>query len=289
MKQTGTIIVAAVVAVVVSFIAIQTLTPIGEGSYSKSTVSLYDRVMDAGKIRCGYIHHEPSLIIDPNSREFSGIYYDLMEEIGKRLNLEIEWAEELNWGNAVESVKTKRVDMLCSHMWANSNRARYVDFTTPVNYSVIEAFVRIDDNRFDHDLFLMNNKDVRFITIDGSIENQMVALHFPKATVVSLPGTTMLPEMFASVATNKADVLLSSSYSGITYQKNNPGKIKSVSKNNPIQLNKNIMMLQAGEYRFTKMIDNVIQDIQYDGTLEKIIRKYDAQDHFKPVALPYRQ
>lgn len=77
------------------------------------TESAYERVMRTQTIRCGYVVYPPAVIQDPNTGALSGIIYDVMQEAGNLLGLEIEWAEEVGWANTVETIRTGRTDAIC--------------------------------------------------------------------------------------------------------------------------------------------------------------------------------
>ena len=61
---------------------------------------VFDRVMESGKIRCAYATWPPLMDQDVNSGVLKGTSYDLMNAIGEKLDLEVEWTEE-NWGRQV--------------------------------------------------------------------------------------------------------------------------------------------------------------------------------------------
>ena len=61
----------------------------------ESDHSVYDRVQKTNTIRCGYSTWDPLFYIDPKTGEKHGIFHDLMEEAGKRLDIKIVWAEEI--------------------------------------------------------------------------------------------------------------------------------------------------------------------------------------------------
>lgn len=60
--------------------------------------SVYERVIKSGTLKCGYIPYPPAMIVDPNTGEKSGIFYEFMNEVGKRLSLKVEWVQESGWG-----------------------------------------------------------------------------------------------------------------------------------------------------------------------------------------------
>jgi len=287
MKILPSIILAAVIGCLAAVITVKTIAPQSAGQGESKTESTYDRVMRTGTIRCGYMQHEPQTIINSATGEISGIYSDLMEEIGKRLSLKIKWAEEVGFGTAVEGLKTNRYDMVCANMWASSARARYSDYSAPLNYSLMNVWVRADDTRFDNNAKLLDSPEYQFAALEGGVDNQIIAYNFPKAKVLTLPNLTLVPEEFENLITRKVDALIMDDDGAISFLKNNPGKIKNLTRGNPVRFNENVMLMPAGEFRFNQMINNAIRDIQYDGTFDRIIRKYNRSESYKNVAKPY--
>lgn len=57
--------------------------------------SAYERILESGEIRCGYVVWPPMFIKDPNTGEFSGIFHDYMKTAGKSLGFKINWVEEV--------------------------------------------------------------------------------------------------------------------------------------------------------------------------------------------------
>ena len=118
MKNFITILIVAVITVIINlgFITFNT----SKNQIVKAEAkSVYSRVVESGKIRCGYIPYEPGLIKDPNTGKFSGIMHDTIEEIAKSLNLKVEWTEEVGWGTMIEGLERDRYDAICSPVWAN--------------------------------------------------------------------------------------------------------------------------------------------------------------------------
>ena len=78
----------------------------GGGVSASTQETTYDRVIRTGTLRCGYAAWYPNLIIDPNTKAKSGISYDVMEEVGRRLGLKVEWTQEAGFGSAEQDLKT---------------------------------------------------------------------------------------------------------------------------------------------------------------------------------------
>jgi len=56
----------------------------------KEKESAFDRVMRTKTLRCGYTIYPPFFSKDPNTGEFSGLFHDFTEQIGKELGIKIE-------------------------------------------------------------------------------------------------------------------------------------------------------------------------------------------------------
>ena len=72
----------------------------------------FDRILRTGTLRCGYTSAPPYLTIDPNTRALSGIQYDIVNEMGRRMDVKIEWAVEAGFSTAVADLQAGKYDKL---------------------------------------------------------------------------------------------------------------------------------------------------------------------------------
>ena len=72
--------------------------------------TVYDRVMRTKTLRCGYHTWAPYLVKDANSGAMSGIYFDYVEKLAASLNLKVEWAEEVGYGDLITALNGGRID-----------------------------------------------------------------------------------------------------------------------------------------------------------------------------------
>jgi ABC-type amino acid transport substrate-binding protein len=260
----------------------------GDGG-NKQTKSTYQRVLEAGKIRVGYISYPPSFIKDPNTGDFSGIFHEVIKEVGKNLELEIDYTEELGWGTMVEAVSSRRVDLVCTGIWPTSARGRRADFTLPIYYSAVRAYTRVDNSKFDSNLTVINSPGVRISTIDGEMTSIIARSDFPNAKTESLPQTADISQVLLEVATNKADVCFVEPAVALEYISKNPGTIKEVRNVPPLRVFPNVMMIGKGEVELASMLNIAIEELINNGFVEKVIQKYEKYEgSFQRTALPYR-
>ncbi len=250
-----------------------------------SKENVYDRVLQSGKIRCGYVIYWPGVIKDPNSGKLSGVHVEAMEAIGEKLGLKIDWAEEVGWGSMIEGLQANRYDVVGSGVWANASRGKYAAFSTPFYYSGANAYCRINDHRFDKDLKAINSADIKIATIDGEMSDVIARAQFPKAKRISLPEMASISQAFLAVDTNKADVFFEDPASAYEYEKNNPGRLRNIARNKPLRVFGVTIMFKKGEVELQGMFDKAIDELVFSGAMDQIIEKYES----KPGQFYYRR
>lgn len=252
-----------------------------------SRETLKDRVVNAGKIRCGYVVYPPGSIKDPNTGELSGIFIDTLEKAGEALGLKIEWSEEVGWGSMIEGLLTDRYDLVCSPVWANASRAKLVGFSTPLFFSGIGIYVRKAENRFTGQLEKIDSPDVRIATIDGEMSDIISRSQFPKAQRISLPQLSDVSQILLNVSLGKADVTFAEAYLGQQFLANNPDTIENIVSGRPIRVFPNTMIFKQGEPEFKTMLDVALKQLVNSGYMDELLGKYEAAGTFYRVAYPY--
>jgi len=259
-----------------------------ESSDYMKTPSVMDQVLARGSIRAGYISYPPSFIKDANTGKFSGIYYDTLKEASDRLGLSIEYTEEVDWATMTEAVKQGRVDMVVSGIWPTSARSTQADFTDPLYFSSVKAYVRADDSRFDGNSDTINNKAITIAVIDGEMSSIIAKQDFPSANTRALPQTTQISQLLLELQTNKADVTFVEPAVASQYMVANPGVIKRIPGVAPMRVFPNVILIAQGQLAFRSMLNTSITELHNNGVVDKALRKYESQKgDFLRVALPY--
>ncbi|MGB4101603.1 MAG: ABC transporter substrate-binding protein [Alphaproteobacteria bacterium] len=250
--------------------------------------SAYERVMATRTLRCGYITYPPILVKDPNSGQMSGFIYDLMLEIGQRLDVKINWAEEVGWANNVQGLLQGRYDAICAGYWRNAKEGQYLDYTVPFFYSALGAFVRADDHRFDGDINLLNDPGVTLITTDGALAEVAARHDFPRMKIRALPNLADISQLMTELVTGKADVVFIELMNAGQYNKANPGQLRQLNPDRPLRFYQNTLALPPHEPQLKAMLDSVLYEMRDSGVVEKLLLKYEpAPGTMVRVATPY--
>ena len=279
-----------IAGVVVLTIVVSLLTVKFFGSSTGSVGnSVYDRVVSSGTIRACYVVYPPASIKDPNTGKLSGVFVETLNKAAENMGLKVDWNTEVGWGDMIEALNSSKCDIIGSPAWSNSTRGKSAEFSQPVYYSAINAYVRASDNRFNGDITVANNASYKLATIDGETSQLIASRQFPKAQTLQLPQLTDVSQMLLNVVDGKADMAFLEPTVANAYIKNNPGKVKNVSITKPVVIYGNVMLIKKGEFTFKSAIDNAIIELLNNGYVDSVINNYekDYPGGFYRVAVPY--
>lgn len=290
-KLTGPTVVAWTALLIAVALAVWLLffgRPGGTGG-DGAKPSTMETILKSGKIRCSYLIYSPYFRKEPNSGEMSGIFHDLMEEIGKASGLKIDWVEEVGYENIFAGLDSGRYDVFAGGLWPNSTRAKAGTFTIPVFYSVITTWGRPEETRFDTDLSKINDPAVRIATIDGAMEDIISKIDFPNAKRFSLPELSPFSQNLVNITTNKADVTFAEPSYVAEFLKTNPGTLKQIAPNRPLRIFGNSLVVKRGEYELSEFLNVALRELLYSGRIEEILKKYEPiPGAFPRASLPYQ-
>lgn len=283
------ILVVSVVSATITSLTVQHFTAPKGGTDCQAMEGRYSQIRRSGVIRAGYFVGAPYFTIDPNTKQKGGMFHDIVESLAAKLNLKVDWTEEVGFGEMAQGLSASRFDIVGSGVWINAARGSVADFSLPVLYDGVGAYVRQDDHRFDSDLRAANAKDVKISTIDGEMAASIASKDFPNATVLSLPQNTDFTQMILNVVSQKADLTFLALGPARKYMQANPGQIRSVTPAAPIRVFPTALMLPEGEFQLKEAIDNALLEMINSGEIESIIRKYEEVpgSHLR-VASPFK-
>lgn len=246
---------------------------------AKDKETAYDRIMRTGTIRCGYIAYAPGLTKDLTTGAFGGIFYDLISEIAKRLNLKVEMSVESSWGNVDQDMRTGKADLMCMPAWSYFPYMRgKMVVSDPVYYNAVGVYVRKGDNRFTNNLKAINDPSVTVEAIDGTIASDIAVADYPKAKVHSSPQGTDYSYNILNLLAKKADVtFVDPDYAErLLAKQDEKGILVDIAKDNPVRLFSVGFLLPMGETELEQMINMSIGALHTEGFIEKLLQKYEA-------------
>lgn len=119
--KTTTIIITALLASFVGSALAYLFLPLRP---SQPEPTVYSKVQQRGTIRAGYAVGAPLFSIDPNTKDKSGTFYEIVEQAAKRLNLTVSWTDEVGYGEMIQGLDSHRYDIVGSGVWVQAAPAR---------------------------------------------------------------------------------------------------------------------------------------------------------------------
>mgnify|MGYP000846868545 CR=1 FL=1 len=264
-------------ALATSFVTVRVTAPQTSpvsGAANTTQPDALDRIVAAKKLRCGYISYPPYFSKDPNTGKEQGLMVDILQNIADKMQVKLEWSYETTWATMFEDMKMDRFDAVCSSVWQNTERALQADFSTPILYNQIQAWVRTDDNRFDGNLAAINRPDITIPTLDGEMVEKLAKEFFPKAKTISLPQNALFSDVMTNVVTKKADIVFLEPQVAQDYLRANPGSLRAVQNVPAVAEFPVVIVLPKNSPRLKTVIDTAVMEIKSTPALATLLAKY---------------
>jgi ABC-type amino acid transport substrate-binding protein len=284
MKTATTAAIAAIITSALLYLFVPTRA-------AQPRPTLYSKVQANRTLRAAYLVGAPLFMINPNTKEKSGTFYEVVESVAKKLGLRVSWTEEVGYGEMIQGLNSHRYDIVGSGVWINADRGKDADFTIPVYYDGVCAYTRKDDTRFDKDISILNAPTYKISTMDGELGAAIATQDFPQAQTVGLPQNSDFSQLMFNVVNNKADIVFVAVAPARAYLAKNPGTLREV-PNRRLRVFAISIILPKGEYELKQSLDYALSEMLLSGDVETILVKYEKAFNNPPgsfirTALPY--
>ncbi|WP_394182731.1 transporter substrate-binding domain-containing protein [Marinomonas posidonica] len=216
--------------------------------------------------------YTPLNFVDANTGQGIGWEYDAMNEIGKRLNANIEWHLS-SWDAMIQAVKQGQYDIGMDGITINAERAQQIDFSIPYMTSQQFMLVRADEDRFTDAKSFAANDDLHFGAQAGTT-NFYVAVYDVLDGNEDNPRITLLETFGASVQALKSgdvDSVLMDATSARGYIGANPGAFKIVG--GPLGTEDFGFIFTPGS-DLVEPVNAALRSMKADGTLDALNKKW---------------
>lgn len=232
----------------------------------------YERVVRTGILHCGYEYWDGGTMKDEKTGKVYGPWVDILEAIGKATGLKIEWTSQVGWSDVGAALKSNKIDAMCAGMWTSAAKSKEINFSVPLAYQAIEAFVRNDDHRFDNMLDRINENETKIAVIENDNSDFIAKQDFPRAQKISLGSINGSDsELLMHVLTNKADVTFTVTGLWRDFDKANPGKIRRLSPDHKLRVFGLAIAVNNDDPRLLQIINSGGQELENSAVLDKIL------------------
>jgi ABC-type amino acid transport substrate-binding protein len=236
------------------------------GGSASAQDDLLASVKKNGTLRVCAINYTPWNILDPVKSTWDGINVEIVNEIGKALDVKVAWVDSA-WSTIIQNVKTNKCELAAAALWTSPPRAENVSFTRPVGGDGSTLFVPADSNIARYEDIDQPGKTITVLS--GSADERLAKETFKKAQVKSLV-TDQVAAHILEVASNRADAAFGGFAGNAQFIASNPNiRVKPL----PDLLVNYVPFayaVPAKEYFFRDYISTVIGNLDSSGKLEAI-------------------
>ncbi|MBV8665596.1 MAG: transporter substrate-binding domain-containing protein [Burkholderiaceae bacterium] len=210
--------------------------------------------------------------LDPKTGKGVGWEYDAVNEIGRRLNLKIEWRIS-SWDAMIQSVRDGQADIAMNGITINDERKAQVDFSAPYMTAQLFMMVRANESRFHDAAGFRANRNLLAGAQPGTTSFYSTAKDLLGVTGAS-PRIKLFDTFGATAQALRAgdiDVVLSDATAAGGYIKQYPNTYKVVGS--PLQGENYGFIFKKGS-PLVPAVNAALAAMQRDGTIQRLNQKW---------------
>lgn len=258
---------------VFAFLVLTLLTAPVKAEPSNTTFHHYDNIVSTDVLRCGYFEWPPFLYKNAETGKMQGISNDIMEAIGKTLELKIEWTAQVGLADFMDDLQADKFDALCISNWPQADRFKKSLATIPLYYTSMYPVVRFDDKRLDTTYNGLKKGDLKIGVISGDTTEEVVKKLYPAATRETLSNSKSYADLFVALEDKKADVIFLDKSVINDFIKNNPETVKIPKLSMPVFNYPEYLFVKRGDIETKLMLDNAIAILRDSGEMQTLLEK----------------
>lgn len=216
--------------------------------------------------------YPPMESVDEQTKEIVGFDVDLLEEIGKLTNAEVEFKSFPNFDAIFAALANKEFDLVVSSVSVTEERKKIIAFSDPYLsigqvISVPKANSKVKDQA---DL-----KDLAFVGVQGGTTGEKAA------RAAGLPETKIkrydtIDVAFQDLASGAIDAVVADGPPSARYAKQFADKVKIVGK--PFTTEDYAIALQKDDSTLQTAVNAALKELKANGTMKKLLTKWNLQD-----------
>lgn len=249
---------------------------------SQNSKTNWEKIKEAGTLKVatpGTLY--PTSYYDDN-KKLVGYEIDMMNEIGKRLDLKIDY-QEIGVAEAFTAVDSGKVNVSVNNFDTTKERLKKYNFSIPYKYSVGGMIVRADGSS---DISAKDLSDWKGKKAGGGAGTQYMKIAEKQGAEPVIYDNVTNDVYLRDVSTGRTDFIPNDYYTQVVAVKYITKQYPDIKvkmgdvKYNPTEQG---IVMSKSDKSLKKQLDKVIKEMKADGTLKKISEKYyGGQDLTKP-------
>nr|WP_191561237.1 transporter substrate-binding domain-containing protein [Metabacillus idriensis] len=238
-------------------------------SQEKEEPTAWDTIKEEGKLTVatsGTLY--PTSYHDSESNEITGYEVEVVREMAKRMDLEVEFSE-MAFDGMLTSIQSGKVDIAANDIMINEERKEKFDFAAPYKYSFGTAMVRKDDLSG-----IKTMEDLKGKKAAGEATTTYMAIAREYGAEEVIYDNATNDQYLRDVSTGRTDVILNDYYLQRLAIAAFPDLNIAIHPDIKFNPNNQGIIMKKGNTELKKNIDATLKEMHEDGTISEISKKF---------------
>ncbi|MCA0987720.1 transporter substrate-binding domain-containing protein [Guptibacillus algicola] len=240
-----------------------------EQKESEETTSKWDEIKEEGKLvvaTSGTLY--PTSYYKEGSDEITGYEVEVVKELAKRLDLEVEF-KEMGFDGMLTSLKSGQVDLAANDITDTEKRQEKFTFSEPVKYSYGTAIVRKDDLSGIESLDDLEGKIAA-----GASTTVYMEVARENGAEEKIYSNATNEQYLRDVSTGRTDIILNDYYLQTLALAAFPELNITIHPDIKYLPNNQAIVMNNGNDELEKKVNETVKEMKEDGTLKEISAEF---------------
>lgn len=240
-----------------------------EQKESEETTSKWDEIKEEGKLvvaTSGTLY--PTSYYKEGSDEITGYEVEVVKELAKRLDLDIEF-KEMGFDGMLTSLKSGQVDLAANDITDTEKRQEKFTFSEPVKYSYGTAIVRKDDLSGIESLDDLEGKIAA-----GASTTVYMEVARENGAEEKIYSNATNEQYLRDVSTGRTDIILNDYYLQTLALAAFPELNITIHPDIKYLPNNQAIVMNKGNDELEKKVNETVKEMKEDGTLKEISAEF---------------
>lgn len=229
---------------------------------------LAKRIAEKGTITVGTEGTYAPFTFRDASGQLTGYDVDVMNEVGKRLGVKVEY-KETQWDAMFAGLNSNRFDLVANQVGMNDERKSKYEFSVPYTYSRAVVVTRADDNTI-----------AKFEDIKGKKTAQSLTSNYGKMAEkygAEITGVEGLAQAIELIKQKRVDITLNDELAVLDFLKSKGDSgLKIALRADDVETM--AFVFNKGNEAAIAEFDKALESMHQDGTFKQISEKYFGKD-----------
>lgn len=238
-------------------------------SQENEETTAWDTIKEEGKLTVatsGTLY--PTSYHDSELNDLTGYEVEVVREMAKRMDLEVEFSE-MAFDGMLTSIQSGKVDIAANDIMINEERKEKFDFASPYKYSFGTAMVRKDDLSG-----IKTMEDLKGKKAAGEATTTYMAIAREYGAEEVIYDNATNDQYLRDVSTGRTDVILNDYYLQRLAIAAFPDLNIAIHPDIKFNPNNQGIIMKKGNSELKKNIDATLKEMHEDGTISKISKKF---------------